>query len=415
VKRHCFSEVLVARILMIAYTGYASDARVKRHAQALADRGDEIDVICLRNEQAGPCDGVNVIGIDMPRYRGTRWVSYFLSYLRFFVLAAWTGFRRSLERPYEVAITCSMPDAVVLCTLPLRLFGTKVLLDIHDTMPELYLDKRDGKNGERGARLLRCEERVSAWFADHVLAVHELHRRRLEQAGIAANKISVVLNAPDQKIFGQKQPAGSNHENFTLVCHGTITKRLGIDVALKALALLRERLPDARMIVVGSGDYLPKARTLTSELGVEKLVEFVPPVPVEALPAIIQRGSVGLVPNHASPATHLMLPVKLLEYAALGLPVIASRLRTIEHYFSDGAVRFFEPDDPAALAAAIADIHDNPSIRWRMVKETQRTMDLIDWREERMHYFRAVDALLAPSGRTEMPATQRRYKEGELR
>ncbi len=399
----------MARILMIAYTGYASDARVKRQAQALADRGDAIDVICLRNEQEGECDGVNVIGIEIPRYRGDNRLSYFLSYLRFFVLAAWKGFRRALKRPYEVAIACSMPDAAVMSTLPLRLFGTRVILDIHDTMPELYLDKRDGKRGELGVMLLRLEERISAWLADHVLAVHELHRRRLEQAGISGRKISVVLNAPDQKIFGEKRHTSVSSENFTLVCHGTITKRLGVDVALKALALLRERLPDARLIVVGGGDYLAELRSLTNELRVERLVEFVPPVPVEALPGIIQRGSVGLVPNHASPATHLMLPVKLLEYAVLGLPVIASKLRTIEHYFSDGAVRFFEPDDPVALAAAIADIHDNPSIRWRMVKETQRTMELIDWREERMHYFRAIDALLEPSARAEMAAAQRRY------
>ena len=400
----------MARILMIAYTGYASDARVKRHAQALAGRGDEIDVICLCNEEEGLCGGVNVIGIDMPRYRGSNRISYLLSYLRFFVLAAWRGFRRALESPYDVAIACSMPDAAIICTLPLRLFGTRVLLDIHDTMPELYLDKRDGRGGELGAAMLRFEERVSAWFADHVLAVHELHRRRLEQVGIAANKISVVLNAPDERIFKPKRQATGNHQDFTIVCHGTITKRLGIDVALRALALLKDRLPEARLIVVGGGDFLSEAKGLAGKLGVEQGVEFIPPVPVEQLPEIIQRGSIGLVPNHSSPATHLMLPVKLLEYGALGLPVIASRLRTIEHYFGEDAVRFFEPDNPAALAAAIAEIHDNPSMRWRMVKETRRTMELIDWREERLHYFRAIDALLGSSVRAqEMSAADRRY------
>lgn len=400
----------MARILMIAYTGYASDARVKRHAQALADRGDEIDVICLRNEQEGLCSGVNVIGIDMPRYRGANRISYLFSYLKFFLLAAWKGFRRALECPYDLAIACSMPDAVILCTLPLRLFGTKIILDIHDTMPELYLDKRDGRGGEVGAALLRLEERLSAWFADHVLAVHELHRRRLEHVGIPADKISVVLNAPDERIFRPRRQANGNHRGFSVVCHGTITKRLGIDVALRAFSLLRERLPEAHLIVIGGGDFLSEAKGLAGQLGVEPRVEFIQPVPVEQLPEIIQRGSIGLVPNHASPATHLMLPVKLLEYGALGLPVVASRLRTIEHYFSDASVRFFEPDDPTALAAAIVEIHDNPSMRWKMVKETRRTMELIDWREERVHFFRAIDGLLAPRMRAhEMPAADRRY------
>ena len=68
----------VARFLMIAYTTYMHDGRVKRHAEALAERGDHVDVICLATEQQPITNGVNVIGLPMPRYRGASKSAYLM-------------------------------------------------------------------------------------------------------------------------------------------------------------------------------------------------------------------------------------------------------------------------------------------------------------------------------------------------
>jgi hypothetical protein len=147
---------------MIAYTTYAHDGRVRRHAETLAERGDRIDVLCLDSGHNGVRAGVNVIGLPMPRYRGGRRLSYFRSYLRFFAMATWKALRLSLDQRYDAVIVCTMPDAAVLCALPTKLFGSRVLLDVHDTMPELYQDKFGGRQGALGARFLMLEERLSA-------------------------------------------------------------------------------------------------------------------------------------------------------------------------------------------------------------------------------------------------------------
>ena len=88
----------------------------------------------------GMLNGVNVIGLHV-RYRGASRSRYVRSYLRFFAAASWMALRLSLKRRYDVAVVCTMPDAAVLCAIPTRLAGTRILLDIHDTMPELYSDK----------------------------------------------------------------------------------------------------------------------------------------------------------------------------------------------------------------------------------------------------------------------------------
>ena len=128
----------MARFLLIAYTTYVHDGRVKRHAEALAERGDHVDVICLDSGHNGVRDGVNVIGLQMPRYRGASRSSYMRSYLRFFAKASCAALRLTLVERYDVAIVCTMPDAAVLCALPAKLLGTRIVLDVHDTMPELY-------------------------------------------------------------------------------------------------------------------------------------------------------------------------------------------------------------------------------------------------------------------------------------
>lgn len=384
---------------MIAYTIYSQDGRVKRHAEALAERGDHIDVICLDNGDAPVCNGVNLVGLAMRRYRGSSKSAYLGSYLRFFRMASNEALKRSLKTRYDVVIVCTMPDAVVVCALLPRLLGSKVVLDVHDTMPELYRDKFGGARGAIGARFLMLEERMSAWWADRVLAVHDLHRERLEQAGVPAHKIRVVTNSPDPRIYipAANGPVRDSRErrDFLLVCHGTVTQRMGLDLAIRAVDSLRVRIPGLRLRVVGAGDYFADAQRLVERLGLGKHVEFIAAVPVEQLPGLLVVADAGLVPYRPSSATHLMLPVKLLDYAALRIPAISSRLRTVEHYFTDEAVEYFIPGDEADLAHAIERLYRDPALRARRVEAALRALASVSWQNQRDQYYDAIDSLLS--------------------
>jgi glycosyltransferase involved in cell wall biosynthesis len=385
----------VARILVIAYTNYAFDGRVKRHAEALAARGDTVDVLSLASEHVGMLNGVNVIGLRVPRYRGASKSSYLRSYSRFFVAATWTAMRLSMKNRYDVAVVCTMPDAAVLCALPTRLVGTRILLDIHDTMPELYRDKFGGRRGAIGARLLMVEERLCARSADIVIAVHDLHRDRLIDAGVQADKIRVVMNVPDPGSFSAPRHKQVADSGFNLICHGTITHRLGLDIAIAAVAIARHRIAGLNLTVIGGGDYHDETKHLVKRLQLENWVRFEPPVPTESLPELLMRGHVGLVPNRANSATDLMLPVKLLDYAALGIPTIAARLRTIEYYFGTDASLLFTPGQPAELANAIEVLYGDPALRMELADNARRVIERIGWAKQRAEYYQAIDSLLS--------------------
>ncbi len=401
----------MARALVIAYTTYIHDGRVKRHAEALARRGDQVDAITLAAGKTGLINGVNVIGLEISRYRGSSRASYLKSYVNFFVAAARKAMELSHDRPYDVAIVCTMPDAAILAALPLRRAGTKLVLDVHDTMPELYRDKFPGWLGAIGIPIMKMEERLSAWCADLVLAVHEPHRQRLVEYGIQADKISVVLNSPDERIFTADSAVAKDPDTFTVVCHGTITHRMGLDLAVRAVGLLRERIPQLRLLALGAGDYLSEIHALVSELNLQDRVIFRDMIPIEELPKVLRTADLGLVANRESSATHLMLPVKLLEFAMLGIPAIAPKLKTVEYYFDNDSVRFFKPNDIEDLAGAIEELYRSPELRRSYAENARNAVDRISWRNQRGEFYRAIDSVL-PRRESAAPVTIEKRKAG---
>jgi glycosyltransferase involved in cell wall biosynthesis len=173
-----------------------------------------------------------------------------------------------------------------------------------------------------------------------------------------------------------------------------VTQRLGLDLAISAVASLRSEIPELRLKVIGEGDRLAESRALVDRLGLGARVSFMDLVPVEKLPALLVKADVGLVPYRPSSATHLMLPVKLLDYATLGIPVIAARLRTVEYYFGDGAVELFEPGNVSDLVRAIKLLYDHPELRARLVERARRALEALNWQNQRNEYYRAIDSLL---------------------
>ena len=376
------------RVCMVAYTDYVFDARVRREAETLASNGFE--VLCLQTQhRSGPrrydIKGVQIRELRVPKYQGKSRPAYLFSYLRFLVAASTVCLGLLLKRRLDVVHVHNLPDFLVLAGLLPRLAGRKVVLDVHDSMPETFATKFS-KSPVVGT-LLCLEERLSASVAHRVICVNEPQRDKLVTRGISRDKTFVSMNVPDPAIFERPSPAESRpcetSEQFNVVYHGTMAERLGVDLIIRAVALTRGRIPAIRLHLWGGGDDLSSFRALARELDVLECTTFNPDgFHLEELPSQLRPMHLGVVGNRRSPASDLMLPVKLMEYVTLGIPAVVPRLDTIEHYFTDEMVSYYEPDNVDSFAATICRAYEQPGLRRQQAERARRFLDDYGWERQ---------------------------------
>ena len=337
-----------AHVCMIAYTNYATDARVRREAETLAAGGFHVRCLTIHNGD-GPArytlKDVDVQELGVAKYRGKSRLAYLASYLRFLLASSLSCLRLLRRGELDVVHVHNLPDFLVFAGLVPRFAGKTVILDVHDSVPETFASKFSDESFMTAA--LRLEERLSALVAHRVICVNHPQRDALVARGLPLSKTFVSMNMPDPSIFTVRPvvaPAAPG--DFNLVYHGTMAARLGVDLLIRAFAKLRERVPSAKLHLWGHGDDLASFEQLAREIAVFDYIDFKPKgLPLDELPHHLSAMTVGVIGNRRSAASDLMLPVKLLEYIALDIPAVVPRLKTIEHYLTDDMVSFYEPED----------------------------------------------------------------------
>ncbi len=372
---------------MIAYTSYIVDARVRREAETLAARGYHVICLTTRNG-SGPSafmvNGVQVRELPVPKFRGKSTFAYVRFYMRFLLAASFECLRLLARGELDIVHVHNMPDFLVFAGLLPRLWGRKVVLDVHDSVPETFAAKFAGRPGFW--KILCLEEKLSVLVAHRVICVNHPQRDTLVARGIPSAKTFISMNVPDPALFTRGNRNGGApdpHEAFNLVYHGTMVERLGVDLVIRAVDRLRHRIPSIRLHLWGSGDDLASFQRLTRSLGLEEKVHFVPAgFSVAELPRRLESMHLCVVGNRRSIACDLMLPVKLMECVALGIPTVAPRLKTIAHYFSEDMVAYYEPEDIDSMAEAIHRMYREPGAGDRQVHRAGEFLVRYGWERQ---------------------------------
>ena len=394
-------------ICMIVHAYYEEDSRVRREAETLVAAGWEVDVFGLRRTGEGPTAvvaGVNLHRLPVGRHQGAGLFVYLAEYGAFLFRALWAATRAHRRRRYALVEVHSLPDYLVFAALPLKLAGVPVLLDLHEAMPEFFRSRFPKAANPISYRLLRLQERLSIAFANEVMTVNEPLAERLRGFGVKSDRLTVILNSPDLGLF---DPAAHPTRKFMadgrlrIVYTGALTPTYELDVVLRAVAAIariRPKLPVSATFY-GRGDALPALEALASELGIADRVDFPGRIPIEDVPRAVAAGDVGVAPTRLDPFTGMSLSTKLLEYAAMGKPVVASRLPTVERYFSTDTLSVYEPGDPESLAATILGLVDDAPGRRARVDRTRQRVDELSWARQAETYKSVVDRLTAHSRR----------------
>ncbi|HLB67055.1 MAG TPA: glycosyltransferase family 4 protein [Thermoplasmata archaeon] len=354
--------VVGIRACMVAYSHYPDDPRVSREARTLDRAGVDVDVICLRG--AGQpirenIEGVEVYRIPLATRRGSR-RRYAWQYGTFFLLAAVALSRAWRRRRYDIIHVHSLPDFLVFASALPRAFGARIILDLHEAMPEILAARFGLENDASLVRVARALERASAAFADEIFVVNDTIRDLLVSRGIPPHKLAVLPNTPDEESMPPSSRQvlvdryGLQGEHAIVVAGGLNPER-DIETLIRSIAL-PPLAGSVDLLLLGRGDpkYLAGLRALAEGLGLRKRVVFGGFVPHAEAMSLLSLSEVGVVTLVENPITRLGLPNRLFEYAMLGKPLVVPRLPAITDFVGPAGF-YYSPGNPTDLAAAITE------------------------------------------------------------
>lgn len=390
------------RTAMVVFSSYPADPRPRRAIDALLKEGMGVDLICLEDEKAPRREqsgGLSIYRVPITHRRGGKF-TYAYNYSAFILISTWIFALRALRRGYDLVYVHNMPDVLVVSAMFPKLLGAKVILDLHDPMPELMTTIFNMDAGSTSVRLMKWLEKWSMACAHRVLTVNVACKRIFSSRSCRPEKITVVMNSPDEGIFRFRPadsypPAEEGAKRLVIMYHGSLVERNGLDLAVEALSRVRARVPNAELRVYGrSTPFLEQVLADARNKGLENAVHYLGPKRLEELTTEIESCDVGVIPNQRNAFTEINTPTRIFEYLALGKPVIAPRTPGIQDYFGPDALMYFDSGDAEDLARAIeyADAHRGEAMK--IAQRGQQVYLTHAWPQERQTLLNAVKELV---------------------
>ncbi|MER7665862.1 glycosyltransferase family 4 protein [Streptomyces sp. NPDC096193] len=384
-------------LILVENLSVPFDRRVWQECTTLRDAGWEVHVICPRGEKRDTEPEAEIDGVRIHRYPLRAASGGPAGYLREYAAALWHTARLARKvGPVDVVHACNPPDLLFLPALWLKRRGARFVFDQHDLVPELYLSRFD-----RGKDLLYrgvCAlERRTYRAADIVLATNESYRDvAMRRGGRRPEDVFVVRSAPQTDRFQPAPPElelkrGKSH----LLCYlGVMGPQDGVDYALRALAKLRDAFgrTDWHAVFVGAGDAFDAMVELSRQLGLTEQVQFTGRIPDADLVRYLSTADVCLSPDPRNPLNDVSTMNKVLEYMAMGQPIVSFDLKEARVSADDAAV-YAPANDEAEFARLIALLLDDPEKRARMGKIGQeRISGELSWRNSQASLLAAYAA-----------------------
>jgi glycosyltransferase involved in cell wall biosynthesis len=390
----------MARVCVVRAFFVPDDVRVRREINALADAGHRVTVICMRSpgsvrrERYGKVD---IHRLPMTHRRGGI-LRYAFEYVAFPVLAALYLALLDLRLRFDLIQVNTIPDWLVFAAVGPRLRGVPVVLDLHELMPEFFASKFGTTLRHPGVRALAMLEQASIRFADVAMTCTEEMRDAFVSRGADVDRIGVVMNSSEEAIFDPESfPPRRDRQSgrFSLICHGTIEERYGLDTIIRALGRLDDRIPGLTLDIYGEGTYVQELRGMVEELGLTGRVSFNGFVPVDELVAAIADADAGVVAMKRDLFRDLTQCNKMFDLVTMRRPVICSRTTSVMASFPDDCFQYFDADDDADLARAIEEVFDQPHLGHRLVERAEEQNQAYRWLRQRERYLGVVEHALA--------------------
>ena len=389
-------------LILVENLSVPTDRRVWQEAVSLTRAGSEVVVVSPQGSSRDQERFEFRDGVAIHRFPANQASGGAGGYLREFASAFWHVARLALRldgiHRFDVVHACNPPDILLLAALPLKLRGVRFIFDVHDLVPELYRT-RFGRRGRMLYLALLASEQLSFRLADAVVVTNEsYHEVAIRRGRKAPDAVFVVRNGPDAVFLrpARPNPALKRGRRHLIAYVGVMSPQDGVDHALRALALTRQRRDDWRAVFAGDGHAFDDLRLLADELGLGDVVEFTGFVDRATVREILATADVCLAPEPSNPLNDVSTMIKIAEYMSMGVPVVSFDLK--ESRFTAGpAAVYAVPNDDASFAAAIDELLSDPTRRVEMgALGRRRVEEELSWERSERNLLAAHERALSP-------------------
>jgi glycosyltransferase involved in cell wall biosynthesis len=385
----------------VAYAFYETDFRIKRYAEALSGPGVRTDALALQTESTKKfekIDNVNVYRIqkrDFDEQGGP--FDYLIKMGLFFIKSSFIILYNHIRYHYDLIIVHNVPDFFVFTAFIPKLLGAKVMLDIHDILPEFFCQRFHKPLNSVYGKLLRVVEFLSVKFADFVIAGNDLWREKISKRDhFPFEKTIGFVNYPHLEYFRDIQYTVRD-KGLSIIYPGHLSHHHGIDIAVHAMPLVRKEVPDAMLDIYASSwipQYRTELETMIAELGLGDGIRIHPSKNIHELVEIYKTADIGVVPKRGGFFASEAFSSKILDFMASGIPIIASRTTVDELYFNDSQIMFFEPENFGDLARCIVTLYRDPNRRMLLSENGKRYAEQNNWDVKKKVFLEAVKSIV---------------------
>jgi len=385
----------------LLYEEFPRDPRVRRYVNALNEEGKSCVIVCSKKKNGKYFEEQNgnlIYRIPVSKKRTSFFITL-IEYLAFTSISCFLLTYLGIKYRFKIIHVHTLPDFLVFAAFWNRIFGAKVILDLHEIFPELYRARTAAGEGSFRVKLLKFAEKLSIWFSSLVITIHDNARDIFisRNKGIE-NKIHVVMNSVDPAEFENSALIKTNE--FIITYNGTVVKLLNLTMIVEALAELKEKMSadDFKHIefrIYGDGPALDEILLLAISLGVSDKVNYMGYLQPAEMRKEVLKTSVLILPPLKNIYSDLFYTIKLIEAIYLRIPVIATRLNTYSRYYSEDSLFYFESGNINDLKVRIEEVFYNKEL---IQKKTLNAFDdyvKVNWEVMREKYLMIVNKVIA--------------------
>lgn len=364
---------------MLLQEYYPQDVRVRKEVNVLLDAGHEVCVFCLKGENQKEEESNGALTIRrtfLEKKRGNK-LRYIFEYLTFFLRAKKFLKNRINTTKIDVVHIHTLPDFLIFAATFLKKKNVKLVLDMHEIMPEFYASKFGLSMSHPIIRFLKLLERKSMNAAVRTITVND----SIKELFVSRAKLKVppvvIMNTCNEEThpkFNKKQS-----EKFVAIYHGSLTSTYNLQFAIKSIHAIKDKLPGFEFHIYGTGSDEEKLKSLIQQLDIGQIVKLMGLVSSDKIPEILSEVKLGVLPMKKDVMLDLSFSNKLAEYVHYNIPVLCTKLKAVSYYFPDNSLLYFDSENESDFCKKLLDAYLNYDTILEMAAKARKSYENISW------------------------------------